>query len=220
MPRRPRFSSGGYLFHVLNRAVGRQTLFTRDEDYFAFQRILEEARGMARTRLLAYVIMPNHWHLILWPPEGDDLSTTMHWLTGTHTQRWHAAHGTSGTGPLYQGRFKSFPIQSDEHFLTVVRYVERNPLRANLVTKAENWRFSSLWQWHASRADVTLDEWPLPRPAEWLYYVNSCQSEAEVHAVRNSIRRGTPLGDAGWRRMTAERLGLESTLRLRGRPRF
>jgi putative transposase len=81
--------------------------------------------------------MPNHWHLVLWPRKKGELSEFMRWLTVTHTQRWHASHRTSGTGPLYQGRFKSFPIEDDDHLLAVVRYVERNALRAKLVARAE-----------------------------------------------------------------------------------
>jgi hypothetical protein len=87
-------------------------------------------------RLLAYCLMPNHFHLLVWPRADGDLSQFLRWLTVTHTQRWHAHHRTAGTGHLYQGRFKSFPVQSDEHFLTVCRYVERNALRANLVGRA------------------------------------------------------------------------------------
>ena len=218
MPRRPRNATGGFLFHVLNRAVGRQAIFTTAEDYAAFERVLDEARDAANVRLLAYAVMPNHWHLVLWPVGDDDLSAAMHWLTTTHTQRWHAAHGTSGTGPLYQGRFKSFPIESDEHFWTVCRYVERNPLRAGLVSQAQAWRYSSLWQWAQDRADVRLDPWPLPRPASWVEHVNAVQSEAELYGLRNSIQRGTPFGSAVWRRATAARLGLGSTHKLRGRP--
>src|SRR5262249_8247 len=96
-------------------------------------------------RLLAYCVMPNHWHLVLWPHHDGDLSEFLRWLTVTHTQRWHAHHHTAGTGPLYQGRFKSFPIQADESLLSVCRYVERNPLRAGLVRQAETWRWGSLW---------------------------------------------------------------------------
>ena len=145
MPRRPRFSTAGYVFHVLNRAVARQVVFQTDGDYDAFVSLLEEARRRVPIRLLAYVVMPNHWHLVLWPEADNALSEYMKWLSITHAQRWHAAHGTAGTGSLYQGRFKSFPIQEDAHFLTVCRYVERNPLRANLVSRAELWKWSSLW---------------------------------------------------------------------------
>ena len=219
MPRRPRFSTGGYVFHVLNRAVGRQTIFQTEGDYAAFQRVLEEARQQVPMRLLGFSIMPTHWHLVLWPVEDDDLSDYMHWLTVTHTQRWHAYHKTSGTGPVYQGRFKSFPIEQDEHFLRVIRYVERNALRAHLATRAERWRWSSLWLLVNERCDVTLDAWPVPHPPCWLEYVNRAETEAELAALRRSVRRGSPFGDLQWCRQTATRLGLESTQQARGRPR-
>jgi putative transposase len=163
MPRRPRYASGGLVYHVLNRAAARTKIFNTEGDYSAFERLLQSALERTPTRLLAYCIMPNHWHLLLWPV-ADELSEFMRWLTVTHTQRWHLAHGTSGTGPLYQGRFKSFPVEEDDHFYQVCRYVERNPLRANLVTRAELWRWSSLWQFTQQRCDVELHTWPLPRP--------------------------------------------------------
>jgi REP element-mobilizing transposase RayT len=133
MPRRTRFSSAGYVFHVLNRAAGRRTIFENAADYDAFVALLEEARRQVPMPILAYCVMPNHWHLVLWPETDDALSAYIHWLSVTHAQRWHAFHGTAGTGPLYQGRFKSVPVQMDDHYLTMCRYVERNALRANLV---------------------------------------------------------------------------------------
>jgi len=218
MPRRPRFAAGGHLFHVLNRAAGRRTIFSHDGDYLAFEQILAEAIEHVPMRLLAYVIMPNHWHLILWPVGDDDLSAYMHWLTLAHTQRWNAVHETVGTGPLYQGRFKSFPIESDDHFYTVCQYVERNPLRANLVERAEAWRYCSLWQWHNERTGVPLAPWPLPRPIDWTEHVNAAQTEAELAALRTSVVRGVPFGNPAWRRATALKLGLPATRGLRGRP--
>src|SRR5262249_46502847 len=115
MPRRLRGATGRYVYHVLNRAVGRATLFRKDADYLAFEAILREALDWQPLRVLSYCIMPNHWHLVLWPRRDGELSEYLRWLTVTHTQRWRAHHRTSGTGPLYQGRFKSFPIQQDEH---------------------------------------------------------------------------------------------------------
>ena len=91
-------------------------------------------------RLLAYCVMPNHWHLVLWPREDGDLSTFVGWLTLTHTQRWHAHRHSVGSGHVYQGRFKSFLVESDEHLWTVCRYVERNAFRAGLCERAEQWR--------------------------------------------------------------------------------
>jgi putative transposase len=137
MPRHLRFSSGGYVYHVLNRAVARDRIFAKLRDYEAFEEVLVAAKQRVPMRLLAWAVLPNHWHLVLWLRGDGDLSEFMRWMTVTHTQRWHAAHRTSGTGPLYQGRFKSFPIEEDEHLWTVLRYVERNALRANLVQWAE-----------------------------------------------------------------------------------
>ena len=209
MPRRPRNATGGYVFHVLNRAVGRQTLFASDDDYAAFQRVLQAAGQRVPLRLLCYCLMPNHWHLVVWPREDDELSEYMRWLTVTHSQRWHAAHGTSGTGPIYQGRFKSFPVEGDQHFYQVCRYVERNALRAGLVHRAEAWRWSSLWQLQQERYEVSLHSWPLPRNAEWLEYVNAAETEAELSAIRGSLQGGRPYGSAVWAEQTAKRLGMD-----------
>src|SRR4030067_3600461 len=119
MPRRPRIATGGLVYHVLNRRVGRLPLFETDRDYLAFERVLEAAIARTGIRLLAFLVVPNHWHLLVWPRGDDELSETLRWLTVTHTQRWHAAHRTAGTGPPYPERLKSFPVQTDEHFLTV-----------------------------------------------------------------------------------------------------
>ena len=219
MPRRPRVATGNYVYHVLNRASRRDRIFETDKDYLAFLTVLEQARSKANCRLLSFCVMPNHWHLVLWPKGDDDLSEYMRWLTVTHTQRWHAFHGTSGTGPLYQGRFKSFPIQADDHFYTVCRYVERNALRANLVRKAENWRWSSLRERVNPTGTVTLDRWPIPAPRDWRQIVTNPQTEAEVAAIQKAIKRGCPFGGDRWINTTAKRLQLESTLRPRGRPK-
>ena len=219
MPRRSRFASGNYVFHVLNRAVGRATIFETEEDYIAFLNVLQQARNNAECRLLAFCVMPNHWHLVLWPKGDDDLSEYMRWLTVTHTQRWHSFHGTSGTGPIYQERFKSFPVQGDEHFLAVCRYVERNALTAKLVRRAEHWRWGSLWQSLNEPGDVQLDRWPIEKPSNWVEWVNQAQDESEVAEIRKAVRRGGPFGSDDWAKRTAKRLRLESTLGPLGRPR-
>ena len=135
MSRKPRRCPGGLAYHVMNRATARETIFAGDGDYAAFERVLAEAREReaGRIRVCAYALMPNHFHLVLWPQSGEDeaVSGLMKWLTLTHAQRWHAHRHTAGTGALYGSRFKSFPVREDWHFLKVCRYVERNPLRAN-----------------------------------------------------------------------------------------
>ena len=219
MPRRLRFASGGYVYHVLNRAVARDRIFDKSRDYAAFERVLKEAKSRMPMRLLAYCFMPNHWHLVVWPRADGELSEYLRWLTVTHTQRWHAHHHTSGTGALYQGRFKSFPVQEGAHLLAVCRYVERNPLRANLVTQAETWRWGSLWHRVHGTEDRLLDAWPMEVPAGWVHPVNDVQSELELESLRRCLVRGRPYGSEPWRLATAQKLGLQSTLRPRGRPR-
>jgi putative transposase len=221
MGRPKRADDGGLIYHVLNRANARMTIFETDADYVAFEQILEEAVERTRTRLLAYCIMPNHWHLVVWPRQDGELSRFVGWLTLTHTQRWHAQRRSQGSGHVYQGRFKSFPVQGDEHFLTTCRYVERNALRANLVQRAEEWRWSSLRRRGSSSAGGAswLSPWPLDRPRFWVKLVNSVPPEAEVSTLRRSVQRGCPFGEASWSEQMARRLGLEMTLRPRGRPR-
>ena len=196
MGRPKRAADGGLIYHVLNRANARMTIFKKAEDFATFERVLEEAVERTKTRLLAYCVMPSHWHLVLWPQEDGELSGFTGWLTLTHTQRWHAHRHSSGSGHLYQGRFKSFPLQDDEHFLTVCRYVERNALRANLVRRAEDWRWGSLYRWHCgtAREDSLLSAWPLCRLANWVEEVNAPQTEAELSALRRAVNRGCPFG--------------------------
>jgi putative transposase len=144
----------------------------------------------------------------------------MRLLTLTHTQRWHAHRRSAGSGHLYQGRFKSFIVQQDDHLLTVLRYVERNALRANLVKRAEEWRWGSLWRYtHGdTKAKALLSEWPVERPRHWTQRVNRPETEAELQSLRRSVNRGSPFGSAPWVGRVANRLGLASTLRPRGRP--
>ena len=135
--------------------------------------------------------------------------------------RWHAHYHTEGTGHLYQGRFKAFPIEEDDHLYAVLRYVERNPVRGDLCELAEDWRFGSLWRRVNGNAQLQsiLSDWPLPRPRNWRAHVNKPQSESEVKAIRTSVRRGTPYGGDSWVTQSAVRLQLSHTLRSRGRPR-
>jgi putative transposase len=221
MGRALRTNEAGLVYHVLNRANARLPLFTKPADYDAFERVLAEAQQRYDTRLLAWCVMPNHWHLVLWPQRDGELSRFTGWLTLTHTQRWHAHFQNVGSGHLYQGRFKSFPIEQDEHLLTVLRYVERNPLRAALVERAEDWRWGSLWRrTHGdAKARALLAEGPVRRRRDWVKWVNEPQTAAEEEALRRCVTRGQPYGSESWVQQTAAALGLELTLRPRGRPR-
>jgi putative transposase len=194
-------------------------IFSTERDYLAFERTIEETLRLYPMRVLAYCLMPNHWHFALWPEKDGDLSRFLQRLTNTHTQRWQRAKNKVGYGHLYQGRFKSFPVETDDHFYTLVRYVERNALRANLVEAAESWRWGSLWRRVERVGGPLLSVWPLPEPRNWLELVNQPQAEAEVEAIRGCIDRGRPFGGDAWVQRTAESLGLKSTLRAHGRPR-
>ena len=221
MGRPHRTAPGGLVYHVLNRANARRRIFEKDADYAAFERVLVEVQERLPMRLLSWCLMPNHWHLVLWPREDGELSEYMRLLTLTHTQRWHAHRKSGGTGHLYQGRFKSFPVQSDRYLLVVCRYVERNALRANLVRRAESWRWGSLWHHHRASplGHSLLSDWPIDRPRDWAAYVNRPETPAELEALRRSVQRGAPYGGKNWIEKTARKLGLETALRSRGRPR-
>src|SRR5207245_8929901 len=127
MPRTARAAVGGVCYHVLNRGNARRTIFHKPADFDAFVQAARRASELVSMRVLAWCLMPNHFHLVLWP-EGDlDLSRWMHRLMNTHVRRYHRHY--HGSGHVWQGRVKAFPIEADEHLLTVLRYVERNPLR-------------------------------------------------------------------------------------------
>ncbi len=221
MPRTARVTPGGMVFHVLNRGVGRMRLFNKDRDYEAFDQIVAKTLVTCPMRICSYCLMPNHWHFVLSPEKNGDLARFMQKLSITHVRNWQENRRRVGMGHVYQGRYKSLPIETDDDFYQVVRDVERNALRANLVESADAWRWSSLWRReHGTREDrKLLAAWPLPRSRQWCEFVNEPQTEAEVKAIRHAINRGQPYGSDGWMSKTAKKLGLESTLRGRGRPR-
>ena len=224
---------GGLCCHVLNRGNGRAEVFHDDGDYAGFVELLALACGRTPMRVLAWCLMPNHFHLVLWPRADEDLAAWMQWLMTSHVRRHHRRHGTSGH--VWQGRFKSFPIQrrrlsagqraagvieGENPLWAVLRYVERNPLRANLVSRAEDWPWTSLsWVSGSSAAPAWVSRSWLARPAGWLAWVNAAESAEELGALRRSVMRGRPFGSASWAKRTAASLGLNHTLRPRGRPR-
>lgn len=222
MPRRGRLRrlADNGVYHVLNRGNCRMKIFAKAGDFAAFVKLLEEGRRRTGMRVLAYCLMHNHWHLVLWPRRGADLSRFMGWIGTTHVRRWREHRGNSGEGHLYQGRFKDFLVQDDHHLLTVLRYVEGNPLRANMVRRAEAWPWSSLGG-HAGAegVGVELEPCPVPRPRNWLELVNQLPPAAEIERLRTSLERGRPFGDDKWLAATAARLGLESSIRDPWRPR-
>lgn len=208
----------GY-YHVLNRGNGRSEIFHKPEDYAAFLKVLAEGTERYPVDVLAYCLMPNHWHLVLRPRTSAALGRFMQWVGVTHVRRHHQHYHTSGGGHIYQGRFKSFPVQEDRHLLLVCRYVEANAVRAKLVDRAEDWPWCSLSARAMPDPVVALAQWPVTRPSHWSRLVNEGLNEKALATVQHSTVRGTPFGEAPWVVETATRNGLESTLRPRGRPK-
>lgn len=205
MPSRRRPATAGVICHVLNRGVRRLRLFDESQDYLAFCRVVREAQARVPVRCLGYCLMPNHFHLVLWPQTDTELSAFMSWLLTTHSKRWHAWRQTAGTGHVYQGRFKAFPVSCDTHFLRLCRYVERNAVRAGLVSRPEHWPWCSLAQRAGGESLVMLTDWPVERPPDWLELVQLDVTD-ETREVRHAVRGSTPYGPEEWRLKITEEL--------------
>jgi putative transposase len=216
MPRTARASVGEYCYHVINRGNARAEVFHAEGDYQAFLDLLSEASRRLPMRVLAYCLMPNHFHLAVWPSRDGDLSRWMQWVLTAHVRRYHRWHDSSGH--VWQGRFKAFPIEQDAHLLSVMRYIEQNPVRAHLVTRAEEWRWSSARAWWESMRGPHVEAGPVTRPQPWCEWVNDTLGETDLHRIRQSVNRGAPFGSATWTAVTAAVLGLEASLRPIGRP--
>jgi putative transposase len=199
----------------MNRAIRKTILYEDDGDYDAFIGVVRESLGKYRVRIISFQVMPNHWHFVVLCDWIEEISDWMHWLAGTHANRWNGAHRTRGSGAVYQGRFKAIPIQHGASLIRVCRYVERNALRKGLVDAAENWEWSSLYSIRNNCDLIPLAEWPIPRPLNWLEIVNSEELPDELDQFRICIRRNQPIGDRDWQHSVAPFAGL--TMRPRGR---
>ncbi len=222
MPRTARSTEAGTIYQVLNRGNGRMRIFHKAADFEAFERVLAEGMERYPVELFTYCLMPNHWHLVVRPGTDEALGRWMGWVGVTHVRRYHEHYHSRGGGHVYQGRFKSFPVAEDDYFLVLCRYVEANALRAALVERAEEWRWSGLWRrTHAvdkCRAELRLSAWPVEASRNWLAWVNRGLNDEQLQGVRTSVQRGRPFGAEAWVRRTAARLGLDFTLRGPGRP--
>ena len=216
MARARRVTTAGIVQHVMNRGNRRVTIFRQPADYEAFIALLLEAGRKFKVKLLAFCLMPNHWHLVLVAQEDGAISLYMRWLTGTHVRRYHKLYRLEGTGHLYQERYTSVLVQSDRHLLAVLCYVESNARRAGLVSCAQNWPWSSLGVPDALRAEL-IAEGPVARPSDWLERTN--RPVRDLAKIRECVLRGRPFGSNAWTEHAAVRHGLQYTIRSRGRPR-
>lgn len=215
MPRGSRKIRAGLYYHVLNRGNNRHTIFHDEADLDLF---IGLARGLQERQPLpitAVCLMPNHFHMVVRSDVDADVSQWLHLLLTRHASRHHRRWRSSGR--IWTDRFRAFPIQDDRHLLTVVRYVERNPLRAGLVAAAEDWRWGSL-NWRLEGAPWPLDPTPQPLPVRWRELVNAPQTASELSAIRQSVARGFPYGDGSWAMRTAAELGVPHCPKRRGRP--
>jgi putative transposase len=225
MPRPLRPIADGLIYHVINRGNNRQTVFETEDDCLAFLKAIADLKERMVFDLYGYCLMSNHIHALIRPREAS-ISRIVQSLLVSHTQRFHRVHRSSGH--VWQGRFKSPVIQDDEHLLTVLRYIEANPWRANLVQRAGDYRWSSFACHGEGRPDPLLDAapgyealaaYPAVRQRRWSAYVHQAPEEAELAAIRRSAETGLPYGAKGWVDRLCRRLKLDLTIRPRGRPR-
>ena len=221
MPRIARVSVGDTVYHVINRSNGRTKIFANESDYKHFESLMLEAKELTNMRILAYCIMPNHFHIVLYPRNDGDMGEYMRWLTTTHVRQRRVATRSIGSGHLYQGTYKSFPVEEDKHLVDLIRYIEQNPLRAQLVKRAENWRWSSLYGRlnEVSVQKKILDTLVTELPANYIESVNDVYNEEKLAIFRKSVNKSTPYGSERWMSGMIEKFNLISTTRSPGRPK-
>ncbi len=205
------------VFHVLNRGNQRQQLFGLWQDYRTFMNLLRDAAARSRVRVLGYCLMPNHWHLLLWPETDASLSVAIHHICTQHALTYRRRSKTVGAGHLYQNRFRSFAVETSGYYFNVLRYVEANAARAGLVRRAEQWFWSSARERAEGTPDLVVPG-PLPLPANWLSLVNQRVSSGELDSLRTSAHRQRPYGPTEWVEDVAGQLHVTGSLRSRGRP--
>lgn len=221
MARQARVAVGGVVYHVINRSNGRVPIFNTTQEYAHFEYLLLEGVELTGMRILAYQIMPNHWHLVLYPSKDRQMSEFMHWITTTHVRQLRVRANTIGHGHLYQNAYKSFPIESDKHLVDVIRYVEQNALRANLVRRAQDWPWSSLYRRRRGNEEDRKILAPLPTelPENYLESVNHILEKNFISRIRHSISKGAPFGSDQWTAHMVDTYNMLPTQRGSGRPR-
>lgn len=221
MPRFARVDIKDQIYHVINRANGRLKIFEKDTDYRLFEELLEKAQKETAMRVLAYIVMPNHWHLVLQPREDGDLGTFMHRLTNAHTRHVRVSTRTIGYGHLYQGRYKSFLVSEDSYLLALIKYVERNPVRARFSSLCEDWQWGSAWRRlkGTPQQQKLLSESPTPLPKNYQTWINTSEKEENLEILRRSVNKGVPFGMNTWVDAMIKKYKLETTKRSVGRPR-
>ena len=216
MPRIARGETAGGIYHIINRGNFRMQVFDDTEDYTYFLELLKTGMKKEDVELHAYCLMPNHFHLLLVPQREGSLSRLMQWVMTSHVRYYHKKNKTSGH--VWQGRYKSFIVEQESYYVTLIRYIEANALRAKLIDRAETWEYGSLHD-RISNGTTIIHEPSMILPDDWTEYVNEPIYPHELEKIRNSVNRQAPLGEPVWQEETAIQFGLLSTLKSRGRPR-
>ena len=226
MPRPLRPIDDGLIYHVINRGNNGQKVFRKQADFQAFLASLVELKERKPFKLYGYCLLDNHFHLLLRPTDEATISRIMQSLLISHTQRYHRSHRSGGH--VWQGRFKSPVIQNDVHLLTVLRYIEANPLRAKLVRRADKYPWSSYGVHGLGEENELVDRLityeelspqAKTRQRKWAAKVHQPLKEAELAGIRRSSASGLPFGNSAWVKRLSKRLGLDLTIRPRGRPK-
>ena len=211
MPRIPRGQQAGNVYHTINRGNGRATVFHKNQDYEAFLSLLGDAKGRHPVKIFAFCLMPNHFHFVL-EPSHEKSSESVHAVAIDEPREALSQAHYGGSGHIWQRRFKSFPVQRNEHLITVIRYVLQNPVRASLCASAKEWNWSSL------RRTELVDAWLVKDQDGWLNELEQPLPARQLDSVRECVNRQRPFGKTDWQREIARVFGLKSTLRARGRP--
>ena len=187
MPRKPRILEPNRVHHVFNRRTDCQLLFPSPCAYGDFSRLVEEGRAKYSVRICTYCLMDTHWHQAIWVGDQENATQVaryLRWLSSSHALRFRRRSGTRGHGHVYQDRYKSIPVENDAHYLTLMRYIEANPMTVGLVERAERWPWSGFADRLSGRCRIICDG-PVPLPTNWTEIVNA---RAEIAAIDEGRR--------------------------------
>ena len=191
MARPRRFTPPHSVLHLVNRGNDRKQLFGGAREYEDFLNLVAAVKVRCPMRLLAYCLMPNHWHMVVWPEPGQSVAAFCHRLCTIHAIRHRRETGTVGFGHLYQHRYHSFAIESERQYYAVMRYVEANAARSGLVALAEHWRWSNLAE-RCGPDRGLLAPGPLDLPKGWAALVNESLPPDVLAETRARLHRTRP----------------------------
>lgn len=225
MARQPRLIVPGQPHHVIQRGNNRQVIFREDADYQRFLAWLREAARFYDVAIHAYVLMPNHLHLLATPADVTGLALMMQKAGRLYVPWFNHKYGRSGG--LFEGRFRTSLIDSDRYFLACSRYIELNPVRAELAAAPENYPWSSYVHHAGIRTDSLVGDHPLfwglgntpfEREAAYIDMVRQGLTTEEVDFITTAILKNQPLGSHGFKAELERKTQRQILPARRGRP--